>query len=66
LGQRVAAVKKTLAAEQVKSDKDLRKRLVEGHDRLNQRITRDLSGGSVVFDKSGKRLRRALPRQRQR
>ena len=35
-----AAVRK-LTAEQVKSDKDLRKRLVEGHDRLNQRITKD-------------------------
>jgi hypothetical protein len=35
-----AAVRK-LTADQVKSDKDLRKRLVEGHNRLNQRITKD-------------------------
>ena len=60
-----AAVKK-LSAEQVKSDKDLRKRLVEADDRLTRRITKELSGGSVVFDKSGKRLMRARRRQRQR
>jgi hypothetical protein len=35
-----AAVKK-LSAEQVKSDKDLRKRLVEADDRLNRRITKE-------------------------
>ena len=60
-----AAVKK-LSAEQVKSDKELRKRLVEADDRLNRRITKELSGGSVVFDKDGKRSMRALRRQRQR
>lgn len=38
-----AAVKK-LSAEQVKSDKDLRKRLVEAHNRLDRRITKELSG----------------------
>ena len=54
-----AAVKK-LSAEQVKSDKDLRKRLVEAENRLNRRMTKELSGGSVVFDKDGKRLMRAL------
>jgi hypothetical protein len=41
------AVKK-LSAEQVKSDKALRKRLVEADDRLDRRITKELSGGSVV------------------
>ena len=60
-----AAVKK-LSAEQVKSDKDLRKRLVEADNRLNRRITKELSGGSVVFDKDGKRLMRARRRQRPR
>ena len=60
-----AAVKK-LSAEQVKSDKDLRKRLVEADNRLNRRITKELSGGSVVFDKYGKRLMRPVRRQRQR
>jgi hypothetical protein len=38
-----AAVKKLLD-EQVKSDKDLRKRLVEADDRLDRRITKELSG----------------------
>jgi hypothetical protein len=38
-----AAVKKLLA-EQVKSDKDLRKRLVEAENRLNRRMTKELSG----------------------
>jgi hypothetical protein len=60
-----AAVKKLLA-EQVKNDKDLRKRLVEAENRLNRRMTKELSGGSVVFDKGGRRLMRALRRQRQR
>ena len=60
-----AAVKKLLA-EQVKSDKDLRKRLVEAENRLNRRMTKELSGGSVVFNKDGKRLMRALRRQRRR
>ena len=60
-----AAVKKLLD-EQVKSDKDLRKRLVEADDRLDRRITKELGGGSVVFDKDGKRLMRGRRRQRQR
>jgi hypothetical protein len=60
-----AAVKKLLA-EQVKSGKDLRKRLVEAENRLNRRMTKELSGGAVVFDKDGRRLMRALRRQRQR
>jgi hypothetical protein len=38
-----AAVKK-LSAEQVKSDRDLRKRLVEADNRLNQRMAKELSG----------------------
>ena len=59
-----AAVKK-LSAEQVKSDKDLRKRLVEADDRLNWRITDEISGGSIVLDKHGKRLMRARRRQQQ-
>jgi hypothetical protein len=60
-----AAVKK-LSAQQVESDKALRKRLVEADNRLNRRITKELSGGSVVFDRYGKRLIRTLRRQRQR
>jgi hypothetical protein len=59
-----SAVKK-LSAEQVKSDRDLRKRLVEADNRLNRRLTKELSGGSVVFDKYGKRLTRALRRHKQ-
>ena len=59
-----AAVKK-LSAEQVKSDKELRKRLVEADDRLNGRITRELRGGSVVFDKDGKPLTGPLRRRSQ-
>jgi hypothetical protein len=57
-----AAVKKLLA-EQVKSDKDLRKRLVEAENRLN-RMTKELSGGSVVFDKDGKRVMRVRRQKR--
>jgi hypothetical protein len=56
-----AAVRK-LSAEQVKSDKDLRKRLVEADDRLHQRITKELGGGSVVFDKNGQAVRARLAR----
>jgi hypothetical protein len=60
-----AAVKK-LTAQQVQSDKDLGKRIVEGDNRLDRRITKELSGGSGLLDKHGKRLMREVRRQRQR
>ena len=61
-----AAAVKRLSAEQVKSDNDLRKRLVEAGDRLDRRIAKALSGESVDFSKDRKRLMRALRRGRQR
>lgn len=60
-----AAVKKITDA-QVKSDKDLSKRIVEGDNRLDRRITKELSGGSGLFEKHKKGLVRQLRRQRQR
>ena len=60
-----AAVKK-LTAQQVNSDKDLGKRIVEGDNRLDRRITKELSGGSGIMDKHRKRIMRQLRRQRQR
>jgi hypothetical protein len=59
-----SAVKK-LTDQQVKSDKDLAKRLVEGDNRLDKRITKELSGTGVL-DKHGKRMMQVLRRQRQR
>lgn len=61
-----AAAAKKLTEQQVKSDKDLGKRIVEGHNRLDQRITKELSGGSGMLDKHRKRMMRQLKRQRQR
>lgn len=55
-----------LTAEQVKSDKDLRKRLVQGHNRLDKRISKALTSGGGAFDKHGKRMMRMIRRQRQR
>jgi hypothetical protein len=60
-----SAVRK-LTAEQVKSDKDLRRRLVEGDNRLDKRITKELSGGSGILDKHGKRMVEQLRQQRMR
>jgi hypothetical protein len=61
-----AAAVKRLTDQQVKSDKDLGKRIVEGHNRLDSRITKELSGGSGMLDKHRKRMMRQLQRQRQR
>ena len=60
-----AAVKK-LTDVQVKSDKDLGKRIVEGDNRLDRRITKELSGGSGMLDKHRRRMVREIRRQRQR
>jgi hypothetical protein len=60
-----SAVRK-LTAEQIKSDKDLRKRLVEGDNRLDKRITKELSGGSGILEKHGKRLVARIREQRMR
>jgi hypothetical protein len=60
-----SAVRK-LTAEQVKSDKDLRRRLVEGDNRLDKRITKELSGGSGILDRHGKKLLAQLREQRMR
>src|SRR5688572_26175109 len=61
-----AAAVKRLTDQQVKSDKDLSKRIVEGHNRLDARITKELSGGSGLVDKHRKAMMRQLRRQRQR
>jgi len=66
LAQAQASAVKQLTAQQVKSDKDLGKRIIEGHNRLDKRITKELSGGSGSLDKHGKRLMRHMKRQRQR
>jgi hypothetical protein len=60
-----AAVRK-LTDQQVKSDKDLSRRVVEGDNRLDRRITKELSGGTGILDKHGKRMMRVMRRQRQR
>lgn len=60
-----SAVKK-LTDQQLKSDRDLGKRIVEGDNRLDRRITKELSGGSGVLDKHGKKMLRALRRERTR
>jgi hypothetical protein len=61
----VAGVKK-ITAMQVKSDRDLGKRIVEGHNRLDARITKELGSGAGGFGKHGKRMMALLRRQRQR
>jgi len=54
-----AAVKK-LTSQQLKSDKDLGKRIVEGHNRLDKRITKELSGGSGAMNRHGKKMLRMI------
>jgi len=61
-----AATVKKLTDQQVKSDKDLGKRLVEGDNRLDRRITKELSGGTGMLGKHGKQMMSLLRRQRQR
>jgi hypothetical protein len=61
-----AAAVKRLTDQQVKSDKDLSRRVVEGDNRLDRRITKELSGGTGILDKHGKRMMRVMRRQRQR
>jgi hypothetical protein len=61
-----SASMKRLMAQQVKSDSDLSKRVVEGHNRLDARITKELSGGSGILDKHSKRMVRILKRERRR
>lgn len=60
-----AAVKK-LTVQQVKSDKDLGKRLLEGHNRLDKRITKELGSGTGFSDKRTRRMLRQIERQRRR
>lgn len=61
-----AAAVKRLTDQQLKSDKDLAKRIVEGDNRLDARIAKELSGGAGVLGKHGKQMARMLKRQRQR
>lgn len=60
-----SAVRK-MTASQLKSDKDLGKRIVEGHNRLDQRITKELGSGGPGTGAHGKRMMAMLRRQRQR
>lgn len=55
-----------LMAQQVKSDADLSKRVVEGDNRLDARITKELSGGSGILDRHNKRMLRVIRRERRR
>ena len=64
-GTQTSALKR-LTAQQLKSDKDLSRRVVEGDNRLDARITKELSGGSGILDKHGKRMMRVLKRERRR
>jgi hypothetical protein len=61
-----ASTLKRLTAQQVKSDKDLGMRIVEGHNRLDKRITKELGSGTGFSDKRSKRMLRQLERQRRR
>ena len=61
----LATVKK-ISAEFLKSDKELRQRLVQGDNRLDKRITKELGGGTAGQGKHGKRMMQLLKRQRQR
>jgi hypothetical protein len=61
-----ANVVRKLTTQQLKSDRDLAKRLVESHNRLDKRITKELSGGSGVFDRHGKRMGVVMKRHRSR
>jgi hypothetical protein len=66
LGGTQAAAVKRLTAQQVQSDKDLSKRVVETYNRLDKRITKELSGRSGVVGKHDTKMMRALKRHRQR
>jgi hypothetical protein len=52
--------------QQLKSDRDLGKRLIEAHNRLDARITKELSGGSGILERHNKRLARVVKRERRR
>jgi hypothetical protein len=60
-----AAAVKRLTAQQVKSDKEISKRIIDGHNRLDKRIAKELTGNGTL-DRHGKRIMRALKQQRQR
>jgi hypothetical protein len=57
---------KKISAEFLKSDKDLRQRLLQGDNRLDKRITKELGGGAAGQGRHGKRMMQMLKRQRQR
>jgi hypothetical protein len=57
---------KRLTDQQLKSDKELGKRIVEINSRLDKRITKELGGGAGSMGKHGKRMMVMLRRQRQR
>jgi len=61
----VAGMKK-ISVMQVKSDRGISKRLVEVHNRLDSRITKELGSGAGSMGKHGQRMMAMLRRQRQR
>ena len=61
-----ASAVRRMTQSQLKSDKDLGKRIVEGHNRLDQRITKELGGSAGGTGMHGKRMMAMLRRQRQR
>jgi hypothetical protein len=61
-----ASAVRRMTTSQLKSDKDLGKRIVEGHNRLDARITKELGSGGPGSGAHGKRMMAMLRRQRQR
>jgi hypothetical protein len=59
-----ASAAKTFSTQLLKGDQDVRKRIVETYKQLDQRITKELSGGSGSMDKHGKRMMAMIRRQR--
>jgi hypothetical protein len=57
---------KKAMAQQIKSDAELSRRVVEGDNRLDARITKELSGGSGILEKHSKRMISVLKRERRR
>jgi len=60
-----ASAVRRMTTSQLKSDKDLGKRIVEGHNRLDARITKELGSGPGT-GAHGRRMMAMLRRQRQR
>jgi hypothetical protein len=60
-----AAVKK-LSEQALKSDKDLGERIVQSYNKLDSRISNELSGSKGIIEKNNRRIMRAMNEQRKR